>query len=166
MVKQWWVENINSLNAELNPICHLLALLGAHHTFHVIRIRVKCYGWLFGAWFDEVMYTASIYGRLWCRLLRDGAVCTVHINGNSVLMHVIMYLWDNGVSWLNIRARGHISFVGLYKMLAKQVPVVPQFVLAGYSIKFLPCEINLKRDALFRRSIGDRSNWTPLLKIL
>jgi hypothetical protein len=29
------------LNAELNPICHLLALLGAHHIHHVSRIRVK-----------------------------------------------------------------------------------------------------------------------------
>ena len=29
------------LNAELNPICHLLALLGAHPTLHVSRIRVK-----------------------------------------------------------------------------------------------------------------------------
>jgi len=32
---------INPLNAELNPICHLLALLGAHHIFHFSRIRVK-----------------------------------------------------------------------------------------------------------------------------
>ena len=31
----------NPLNAELNPICHLLALLGAHHIFHVSRLRVK-----------------------------------------------------------------------------------------------------------------------------
>ena len=31
----------NPLNAELNPICHLLALLGAHHFLHVSRIRVK-----------------------------------------------------------------------------------------------------------------------------
>jgi len=30
---------INPLNAELNPICHLLALLGAHHIFHVIGLR-------------------------------------------------------------------------------------------------------------------------------
>jgi len=35
------VRNINTLNAELNPICHLLALLGAHLIFHVSRIRVK-----------------------------------------------------------------------------------------------------------------------------
>jgi hypothetical protein len=31
----------NALNAELNPICHFLALLGAHHILHVSRIRVK-----------------------------------------------------------------------------------------------------------------------------
>ena len=32
----------NPLNAELNPICHLLALLGAHHILHVSRIKVNC----------------------------------------------------------------------------------------------------------------------------
>jgi hypothetical protein len=32
-------EDFNPLNAELNPICHLLALL-AHPIFHVSRIRV------------------------------------------------------------------------------------------------------------------------------
>ena len=32
---------VNPLNAELNPICYLLALLGAHHFLHVSRIRVK-----------------------------------------------------------------------------------------------------------------------------
>jgi len=33
--------NFNPLNVELNLICHLLALLGAHHIFHISRIRVK-----------------------------------------------------------------------------------------------------------------------------
>jgi hypothetical protein len=32
---------INPLNAKLNPICHLLALLGAHPILHVSRIGVK-----------------------------------------------------------------------------------------------------------------------------
>jgi len=31
----------NPLKAELNPICHLLALLRAHHIFHVSGLRVK-----------------------------------------------------------------------------------------------------------------------------
>jgi len=32
---------VNPLSAELNPICHLLALLGAHHIFHVSGLRFK-----------------------------------------------------------------------------------------------------------------------------
>ena len=32
---------VNPLNAELNPIRHLLALVGARHIVHVSRIRVK-----------------------------------------------------------------------------------------------------------------------------
>jgi hypothetical protein len=35
--------NINPLNAELNPICHLLALLGAHSINYISRARVKIY---------------------------------------------------------------------------------------------------------------------------
>jgi hypothetical protein len=34
-------QQLNRLNAELNPICHLLALLRVHHFLHVSRIRVK-----------------------------------------------------------------------------------------------------------------------------
>ena len=31
----------NPLSARLNPICYLLALLGAHHILHVSRVRVN-----------------------------------------------------------------------------------------------------------------------------
>jgi len=34
---------INPLNADLNPIFHLLALLGAHHILHVSTIRVNAF---------------------------------------------------------------------------------------------------------------------------
>ena len=40
----WWFSVcviINPLNAELNPIRHLLALVGARHIVHVSRIRVN-----------------------------------------------------------------------------------------------------------------------------
>ena len=40
MVIEMAQDKINPLNAELNPICYLLALL-AHHFLHVSRIRVK-----------------------------------------------------------------------------------------------------------------------------
>jgi hypothetical protein len=35
------VGGINPLNAKLNPIYHLLALLGARHILHVGSIRLK-----------------------------------------------------------------------------------------------------------------------------
>ena len=34
---------LNPLNAELNPICHLLALLGAHLIFYISSIGVEFY---------------------------------------------------------------------------------------------------------------------------
>ena len=35
------INQLNPLNAELYPICHLLALLGAHPIFHVSGVRVN-----------------------------------------------------------------------------------------------------------------------------
>ena len=37
------MDVFNPLNAELNPICHLLALLGAHHIYRVSGIRVELF---------------------------------------------------------------------------------------------------------------------------
>ena len=49
-----WGDNIkiylNPLKAELNPICCLLALLGAHHFLRVSRIRVKEIKWVGVNW--------------------------------------------------------------------------------------------------------------------
>jgi hypothetical protein len=42
--EQWYPSSMvdfNPLNAKLNPICRLLALLGAHLIFHVSGLRVK-----------------------------------------------------------------------------------------------------------------------------
>ena len=39
--RKFYNTEFNPLNPELNPICYLLALLGAHHFLHVSRIRVK-----------------------------------------------------------------------------------------------------------------------------
>jgi hypothetical protein len=51
------LNSINPLNAELNPIRHLLALAGAHHFVDVSRIRVNNSRWQFlscaGTAFDK-----------------------------------------------------------------------------------------------------------------
>jgi len=41
---RWVRRGFNPLNAKLNPVYHLLALLGAHLILHVSRIRVKYEG--------------------------------------------------------------------------------------------------------------------------
>jgi hypothetical protein len=45
------VMHLNTLNAQLNPICHLLALLEAHHILHVSRLRVELQYAIFGSQF-------------------------------------------------------------------------------------------------------------------
>ena len=78
---------INPLNAELNPICHLLALLGVYHFLHISRIRVKSltlrllmsyiyvyiYIYIYGAPILDVSrsHTTTHHSRQAARLLRS-----------------------------------------------------------------------------------------------
>jgi hypothetical protein len=48
--------NFNPFNAELNPIHHMLALLGANHILHISRIRIKT--GFYDCWYTH--YTASV----------------------------------------------------------------------------------------------------------
>jgi hypothetical protein len=41
IIKSLTTMVINPLNAKLNPIYHLLSLLGSHHILHISRIRVN-----------------------------------------------------------------------------------------------------------------------------
>jgi len=41
LIYNFLISKFNPLNAQLSPICQLLALLGAHHIFHVGGLRVK-----------------------------------------------------------------------------------------------------------------------------
>jgi hypothetical protein len=70
-------KNINPLNAELNPTCHLLELLGAHHVLHVSRIRVK-----------DAVYKTNVKRR-----------SSLILKFNSILReHGIIFLLRHGVS--------------------------------------------------------------------
>ena len=53
----WPHCRFNPLKPELNPICYLLALLGAHHFLHISRIRVKL---LTLRWLMSYIYGAPI----------------------------------------------------------------------------------------------------------
>jgi len=65
----------NPLHAELNPICHLLALLGAHHIFHVSGLRVNAQKIFF---FEN----CAVYEIMWKNLVQRGrplGTCTFHV---------------------------------------------------------------------------------------
>jgi hypothetical protein len=52
---------INTLNAEFNPICHLLALLGVHHILHVSRVRFNTFRKKRDIWLGfYTMYSAAL----------------------------------------------------------------------------------------------------------
>jgi len=71
-------DTFNPLNAELNPICHLLALLGAHPILHVSRIRVN--------WAIILQYFSILNYELFCK--RNGISLSAHftyLNSGSLL---------------------------------------------------------------------------------
>ena len=62
----------NPLNAELNPICHFQALLGARHILHVSRIRVKLHKMAFVVR-NNSLGEIGVLGACNCRLKYFGA---------------------------------------------------------------------------------------------
>jgi hypothetical protein len=74
------IQNFNPLNAKLNPICHLLALLPTHHILHVSKVKVNILsllifvtkGWATGTWstrstYDPLFLIHSLRAAPWCR---------------------------------------------------------------------------------------------------
>ena len=69
---------LNPLNAKLNLICHLLALLAAHHILHVSRISFNTYCFLRQQWLRDwtsllyqVTYLLIYLLTPWCRVLPE-----------------------------------------------------------------------------------------------
>ena len=62
----------NPLNAELNPTCPLLALVGAHHILHVSRVRV-----------NSIMRYRMFCSVLFC-LRPLGLLCAEHLANREV----------------------------------------------------------------------------------
>jgi hypothetical protein len=55
--------SFNCLNAKLNPICHLVALVGACHILHVSGATVSIIHRNVNKWIGIVPSTVSIVGR-------------------------------------------------------------------------------------------------------
>jgi len=83
LIDGYLFDPLNPLKAELNPICHLLVLLGAHHILHISSIRVKQHlaGKQFAAddecrllflWLQHLTLVYSVPGyKTWCYVGRN-----------------------------------------------------------------------------------------------
>ena len=79
MIDQKQLENVgpfNTLNAELNPICHLLALLGGATIVVVSRLRVK--------YLDSILTND---GRCTCEIKSRIAVAKAAVNKKRALFY-------------------------------------------------------------------------------
>ena len=73
---------VNTLNADLNPICHLLALLGAHHIFHVSRIKV----------YDIKSSRRSPFYRLGNAKFAHRLEKCYHFSSYVIMSHIVLFL--------------------------------------------------------------------------
>jgi hypothetical protein len=89
----------NPLRAELNPICHLLELLGAHPILHVSRIRVN-YTFHWSQPFDHFTYRHSFYDPLAEHpLLRIQCGAYEGVSRNSRTEEIAKYTTPNKRVW-------------------------------------------------------------------
>jgi hypothetical protein len=55
---------VNPLNAKLIPICHLLALVGAHHILHVSKITVEEFTILVNQYLFSTIICSFVLGKI------------------------------------------------------------------------------------------------------
>ena len=91
--------DVNPLNTELNPICHLLVLLGAHHILHISRIRV-----------NHVTHIATNQFQKVKRYFESRHVRLLYIK--SLSHHFSAVTWHNFILWLVQKLR----FILYYKL--------------------------------------------------
>ena len=129
----------NPLKAELNPIFHLLALLGAHHIFHVSGLRVKPS--------KSGRMLSLIFSTLYCLYLSKGSV--------QARDFLDIYWHINFISWV-VRPSTNIKLED-HPLLA--VRDCFPYVEALFSIRDGPCleRRNPLNDELFYYVLWQRA---------
>ena len=90
------IQNFNPLNAELNPIRHLLALVGARHIVHVSRIRVKS-----SCAAHKIDWLSK---RLWHWLFRVRRLCSPLLVARGIMWYWLAQLFGSSSRWPRLDA--------------------------------------------------------------
>jgi len=106
-ISKW--TDFNPLNAELNPICHLLALLEAHHILHISRIRVNRFKKTPFYNLTPSKIVKSTFCTQWAHNL-------IHTAENNMLRHMMhtLFTYRHQQSVVQINIRLSIYVLGRY----------------------------------------------------
>jgi hypothetical protein len=124
------IYSINPLNAQLNPICHLSALLGAHIILHVSRIRVN--------WLAFITETECVY----CAV-RTISMCIIDITPSKPSGHCMYALFNkNQAAWYFVRPAQAVTW-GTVAIIIRVVLLSPYLCIRDVSLS--PIHYNQSR---------------------
>jgi len=91
-------SSLNPLITELNPICHLLALLGAHHILHVSRIRVNIFVRIFEQNGDVLSQNYKYLVEVLCSKLKVLGIAVLWYKTPRSLVEIYQRFWRKQLS--------------------------------------------------------------------
>ena len=120
----------NPLNAELNPICHLLALLGDHHIFHFSGLRVK---------FVRRLFMCVC---VWSEFVTTNWTETCSLIFNIYYQYLLCY-------WLN---KFTVSTISLCVISCCMLPLLQYPYLCITEVKFIGCNQTTEICVSYKRT--------------
>jgi len=93
------VRLLKPLNPQLNPICHLPPLLGAHHILHVSRVRVKVRYALRLVNVQNSTLVSSAESIQWDVKRRDNLVI-LGVDWRIILKGILKEIWGKRMDWI------------------------------------------------------------------
>jgi len=120
----------NPLNSELNPICHLLALLRSHHILHVSRIRFNL-KLVRRVYFSSLLSTRITQRKPTCVSEQHTSFLSYKMLKPLILTPLMWRIWwapDNASKWqmvFNSAFKGLSSTWAVYRSLRKCTEITP-----------------------------------------
>jgi hypothetical protein len=125
MVLVCFWQHRNPLNTKLNPICHLLALWGAHPVLHISRIRVKPCELIYCHVLICSLLSASMFNiyHLTCSQLVSLPPMLIAIN-SEIRLNIVLLAVCQSFRWLLSHLFFHKILVCIFVYMCVLSPIV------------------------------------------